>query len=161
MSADLLALVHREADLLDRWQLDEWRDLFAPDGVYWLPIDEHSDPRRVASIIHDDIHGLAIRVEQLMRQNRVSQSPRSETIHFITNIIVESQGDASAVVRYNLLVNELRTGDWRQNGLGQNRQHPGRVRLELSRVDGQWKIREKRLVLLARNRPVEGLSLIL
>lgn len=161
MSADLLTLVHHEAHLLDTWQLDEWRELFAPDGTYWLPIDENSDPRRVASIIHDDIHGLAIRVEQLMRQSRISQSPRSETVHFITNFVVAQQSEDSAVVRYNLLVNELRTGDWRQHGLGQIRQHPGRVRLELSRVDGQWKIREKRLVLLARSRPIEGLSLIL
>lgn len=161
MSADLIALVHHEAHLLDTWQLDEWRELFAPDGIYWLPIDENSDPRRVASIVYDDIHGLAIRVEQLMRQNRISQSPRSETIHFITNVTIESESADTAVVRYNLLITELRTGDWRQNGLGEIRQHPGRVRLETSRVDGQWKIREKRLVLLARNRPVEGLALIL
>jgi 3-phenylpropionate/cinnamic acid dioxygenase small subunit len=161
MSAELLALVHREAHLLDAWELDEWLALFAPDGIYWLPMEEGSDPKRVASIIHDDIHGLAIRVEQLMRQNRISQQPRSETIHFVTNCEVEAESPETAVVRYNLLITELRTGDWRQNGLGEMRQHPGRVRLEAVRVNGDWKIREKRLILLARQQPLEGLSYIL
>jgi len=161
MSAELLALVHREARLLDDWKLDDWLALFAPDGVYWLPIEEGSDPVRVASIIYDDVQLMAIRVEQLMRQNRISQTPRSETIHFITNVEVESEDGDTAVVRYNLLISELRSGDWRQNGLGQIRQHPGRVRLEAVRSDGEWKIREKRLLLLARQQPLEGLSYLL
>jgi len=158
---DLQAFVHHEARLIDDWHLDEWLKLFAPDGVYWLPIEEDSDPTRVASIAYDDIHGLAIRVEQLMRQNRISQQPRSEILHFITNFTVDEAAQASAVLSYNLLITELRSGDWRQKGLGDVRTHPGRVRMELIRMGEDWKIREKRLVLLARQQPVEGLSYIL
>lgn len=160
MADALLALVHREARLLDSWQLDDWLALFHPDGRYWLPIEEGSDPRTTSSVIYDDVHGLAIRVEQLMRQNRISQQPRSETIHFITNVEAQDGGDR-ATVHYNLLLTELRSGDWRQQGLGQIRQHPGRVKLELRRVDGEWKILEKCLVLLERSQPIEGLSYLL
>lgn len=161
MQDELRAFAYREADLIDGWQLDEWLALFASDGIYWLPIDEDSDPTKVASILHDDIHGMAIRVEQLMRQDRISQQPRSEIIHFITNVIVEGAEADRAVVRYNLLLAELRSGDWRQRGLGEIRQHPGRVRLQLIRHNGVWKIREKRVVLLERRQPLEGLSYLL
>lgn len=161
MAEQLLALAYREAQLLDDWLLDEWLALFSADGIYWLPIEDESDPTKVASILYEDIHGMAIRVEQLLRQNRISQQPRSETIHFITNPLFEELEQDRAVLRYNLLLNELRSGDWRQRGLGDIRQHPGRVRLEFTRVDETWKIREKRLVLLARAQPVEGLSYLL
>lgn len=161
MSDDILALVHLEARLLDSWRLDEWLALFHPTGTYWLPIDEDSDPRVASSIAHEDFQGLAIRVEQLMRQRRISQEPRTETIHFISNIDVTQAGAAAAVVHYNLLITELRSGDWRQRGLGQTRLYPGRCRLTLLREAGAWLITEKQLVLLGRRQPVEGLSYLL
>ena len=158
MACELTAFAYHEARLLDEWRLDDWAALFAEDGVYWLPMDEDSDPTQVPSILFDDLQGIKIRVEQLMRQNRISQQPRCETLHLIGNLEVEEGSGNTAVVRYNVVVHELRTGDWRQYGLGDIHQHPGRVTLKLAREGDSWKIREKKLVLLARHRPLEAMS---
>jgi benzoate/toluate 1,2-dioxygenase subunit beta len=155
------AFVHREAQLLDDWQLDDWLALFDEDGVYWLPIDETSDPRSVSSIVHEDKVGLALRVEQLMRQDRISQDPRSETIHQITNVMVTAQEAREVRLCYNLLVLELRSGDWRQYGLGDIRLYPGRCEMRLRRNGDQLSLLEKRLNLLQRRLPVESLSFLL
>ncbi|MDB5453275.1 MAG: 3-phenylpropionate/cinnamic acid dioxygenase subunit beta [Caulobacteraceae bacterium] len=160
MRATIEAFVNRECALLDTWELDAWRDLFHEDGVYWLPMDEASDPRFTSSIIYDDLQGLSIRVEQLMRQNRISQKPRSETIHFVTNLAVEETA-GGVVATYNQQVEELRSGDWLQQGLGEFRRYPGRCRLTLVRDGDGWKIMEKKLILLGRKQPIEGLSFLL
>lgn len=157
---EIEAFVHRECRLLDSWELDAWRDLFHVDGVYWLPMEEESDPRVTSSIIYDDLQGLSIRVEQLMRQSRISQKPRSDLIHFVTNLEVEEAGDR-VIARYNQQVEELRSGDWLQQGLGEFRRYPGRCRLTLVRDGDGWKILEKKLTLLGRRQPVEGLSFLI
>lgn len=161
MPEDILAFINLESRLLDSWALDEWLALFHEDGRYWLPIEEDSDPTTTASLIHDDLQGLSIRVEQLMRQDRISQRPRSETVHFVTNLELVEHDRARATARYNQLVVELRGGDWLQQGLGRPRLYPGKCRLSLVRETGAWKIAEKRLLLLGRRQPLEGLSFLL
>lgn len=157
----ITAFVYREAHLLDNWQLDDWLRLFDDEGVYWLPIEEAGDPRSVSSIIHEDKVGLSLRVEQLMRQNRVSQSPRSETIHQVTNLQVTAEEPGEVRLSYNLLVLELRSGDWRQRGLGNIRMYPGRCQMHLKRDGEELRLLEKRLDLLHRRLPVESLSFLL
>ncbi len=34
--------IHREAQLLDDWDLEAWLDLFTDDCIYWIP-SEHGD----------------------------------------------------------------------------------------------------------------------
>lgn len=159
----IIASIYREARLLDDWQLDEWLELFADDGIYWIPVDPDSNPREVPSIIYDDKVGLEIRVEQLLRQNRLSQTPRSETLRAISNVEILDRSDTAAHARYVLVLFEVRTGDWRHRGLGQLNQHVGTCFVDFRRdgPDGGWKITRKKLVLLQREQPFEGLSYIL
>lgn len=155
--------IYKEARLLDDWLLDDWVDLFEEDAIYWVPLDPDSNPREVPSIFYDDKVGMQIRVEQLLRQNRLSQTPRSETIRAISNIEILEHSDTTARARYVMVLYETRTGDWRQFGLGQLNQHVGTCFLDFcrSRSSNSWKIKCKKLVLLQREQPFAGLSFIL
>jgi len=161
VEAKINSVLLREAQLLDDWQLDEWLTLYADNAVYWLPMDENADPRTTPSIIHENKQILEVRVEQLMRQNRHAQTPRSEMMRMITNIVVTPVDADSATARYNLLLVELRSGDWRQYGLGEKRLYGGRCDVRLQRVDDQWLIVHKKIILLDRHQPIDGLSFIL
>ncbi len=160
LEQDVIKFIYQEARLLDDWQLDDWLALFADDGTYWLPMDEDIDPRLKSSVVFETRASLVLRVEQLMRHDRPSQSPRSQSIRQVTNIEVTEQ-DGGVSARYNLFMLELRPGDWRQEGMGQKRIYAGRCRLQLAKTASGWRIKEKRVVLLDRYQPIEGLSFIL
>lgn len=161
MTHAIQALIQRECRLLDEGQLDDWLDLYAEDATYWLPIDETADPLQDSSVIYDDRTRLAMRVEQIMRQRRVSQTPGSQSMRMVSSLEVTESGPDLAEARFSLLVVELRSGDWRQSGLGETRLFPGHCTMVLQRVGDLWKIKSKTFVLLNRRQPIIGLSFIL
>jgi 3-phenylpropionate/cinnamic acid dioxygenase small subunit len=161
VESEISQLVYREARLLDEWKLEEWLTLFTEDGIYWLPIDENSDPRIQSSIIYDDKLRRTMRIDQLISGRGPSQTPRSEMVHIIGNLEIANGGPNEATARYNMLVTELRPGDWRQAGMGTETLYSARCTLALRREAGEWRMKEKRVVLLKRNQPVGNLSFIL
>jgi 3-phenylpropionate/cinnamic acid dioxygenase small subunit len=161
IETEITKLVMREARLLDEWQLDDWLELLAEDGIYWLPIDEKADPQTTSSIIHENRQILAMRVEQLMREDRHSQTPRSEIMRCVTNLDVTEEPDGMATARYNLLAIETRSGDWRQKGMGEKRLFAGRTLMRFRKESAGWRMVLKRVILLDRQQPIVGLSFIL
>ena len=161
VETEITRLVMREARLLDEWQLDDWLDLLAEDGIYWLPIDEKADPQTTSSIVHENRQILAMRVEQLMREDRHSQTPRSEIMRCVTNLDVTEEADGTATARYNLLAIETRSGDWRQKGMGEKRIFAGRALIRFRKESAGWRMVLKQVILLDRQQPIVGLSFIL
>ena len=54
-AADLADFVYREARLIDERRFEEWFDLFAEDGRYWLPMRrDQTDPLAEQSITYED-----------------------------------------------------------------------------------------------------------
>ncbi len=157
----LQALVMREARLLDEGKLDDWLALYADDATYWLPIDENADPLKDSSIIYDNRLRLEMRVEQIMRQQRVAQNPASGTLHMVSNLEIREDAADRATATFALLVVEVRSGDWRQTGLGDTRLYPGRCTMTFARTGDDWRISAKTLVLLNRHQPLIGLSFLL
>lgn len=155
------SVILRECRLLDQGRLDEWLRLYTQDATYWLPIDENTDPEQDSSVIYDNRLRLEMRVEQFVRQKRVSQSPSSQSMHMVSNLEVTEQGPDQAEAHFAMLVLEVRSGDWRQQGLGETRMFPGHCTLQLRRVEGEWLIASKKLVLLNRKQPIIGLSFML
>lgn len=154
-------LILREARLLDDMLLDDWLALYTDDADYWVPIDENADPLKESSIIYDNRLRLAMRVEQIMRQNRVAQTPGSNTLRMVSNIDIQDVDADTATARYALLLTEVRSGDWRQQGLGEMRLFPAHCTLVAKQVEGAWKIQHKTITLLNRKQPIVGLSFIL
>lgn len=153
-------LLYEEADLLDERRLEEWLSLFTEDGYYWIPMDEGADPESEPSILYDDAETRAQRVYQLLHQPHYSQLPPSSTAHMVSNVRVEPEGESKSwIVRCNLIVYEIRPGDWRQGGLGEQRSLGGRCEYRL-RHEGRWRIVLKKVVLLQRHSPLENLTFL-
>jgi 3-phenylpropionate/cinnamic acid dioxygenase small subunit len=149
-----------EARLLDQRRYEEWLELFTEDGYYWLPMDEGADPETEASILYDDSTTRAQRVYQLVHEPHWSQLPPSRTMHAISNVQVYGAGETEATVHCNLIVCELRPGDQRQLGLGQQRFFAGHCEYSLRHENG-WRMAVKKVVLLSRDVPLENLTFII
>ena len=53
--ADVCAFLYREADYLDKADLDGWFELYTEDATYWMPVSpEQTDPLSHISLFYDD-----------------------------------------------------------------------------------------------------------
>jgi 3-phenylpropionate/cinnamic acid dioxygenase small subunit len=155
--------VYREAQLLDAGKLEEWHNLFTPDGVYWIPMDEDVNPLLEPSVLYDDQERLKARIYQVLYTPHWAQRPASMTAHFNTNVLVdEVPGSDEVLVTCSLLCHELRGGDHRQLGLGIERALAGRCEYRLRWVDGEgWRMVMKKVILISRFLPFRNLSFII
>lgn len=143
-------LLFHEARLLDDRRLEEWLALFTDDGLYWIPIDEAAPIAANASLIYDDANRRAERVDHYLHNAFPSQSPRSRTVHAISNVIVEPHAEGAAV-RSTQVVYEMRTGDFTQVGLGEVQAVPAIVEHLLREVGGSFRIVQKKILLINRD----------
>jgi 3-phenylpropionate/cinnamic acid dioxygenase small subunit len=150
-----------EAEMLDELRLEEWLRLFTPDGLYWIPIDETISTNETVSIVRDDSLRREERVFHLLKTRFPAQSPRSRTLHSISSVRVRPKGDGQVAVVSNQTIHEVRTGDYRQSGLGEMHTIVARMEhmLQLS-ADGP-KIVEKKVLLLDRDMPLGNLTFLI
>jgi len=145
------ALLYREARLLDEWRLEEWLTLYTPDALYWVPIDDRKPVDRNTAIILDTATRREERVHHLLHNRFASQSPRSRTVHAITNVEIEPAPDDGFLVHSTQVVYEVRTGDFRQNGLGEVRSLVARVEHRIEPAGGGLLIAGKKILLIDRD----------
>ena len=159
-AADFL---YDEAQLLDERRFEAWLDLFTEDGIYWLPIDETLGPKQHLTLIHDDTLRRKERVFRLLHTRPPSQDPVSRTQHFVSNVRVEDGPGDQAIVRSAQLICEIRrgVGDDRQLGLSGQQNLAARCEHHLLQVDGAWRIKLKKMILLGRDLPIPNLAFIL
>jgi 3-phenylpropionate/cinnamic acid dioxygenase small subunit len=159
--ASVERFLYREARLLDDGRLEEWLTLFAPDGVYWMPLGGSTDPSREPSIMFDTASDRAQRVHQLLHTPHYAQIPPSRTVHQVTNVEVDGKADGTARVNAVIVVHELRPGDPGQVGLARPRAIAGRARYTLVRDGGGgWSISEKVVTLLGHDAPFWNFTFI-
>ena len=131
----------REARLLDAGQFEAWLDLYAPQGIYWMPSQAgQTDPLGVASIIYEDHAILAIRVQRLLEARALVLTPMPRTTHLVSNIeVLESEADDFTV--------ETTFACVEYQGERQ-RIYSGRQTYHLARQNGSFRIKLKRVALL-------------
>ncbi len=103
-----------EADLLERWRLDDWHGLFLSDGRYEIPAldDPTGDPRTSQFFVADDAELLAARITRLKSRNAHAENPPSRTHRLIGNVTVGEGPDADSVsVNATFIVHRLRDGE--------------------------------------------------
>lgn len=155
--------LYHEVRLIDEDRLEDWLTLFTADGIYWIPSDEAANPDYETSIIHDDKLQLEKRIYQL-RNKHLAQDPRSRTVHFVTNVQLDPDGDANRVtIHCNQLIHEMRPGDHQllQSGLGKQRSFAARCIYILRKDQDHWRIAKKMVLLINRDLPLENISFIL
>jgi 3-phenylpropionate/cinnamic acid dioxygenase small subunit len=87
---ELVKFVVREARLLDEKRFDEWYELFADDGYYWVPaLPGQTDPHLQNSLAYEDRFLLKLRVERLKSPQAFSQQPESRCHHVLQATEVE------------------------------------------------------------------------
>jgi len=109
--AALEEFIVRQAELLDERAWDEWIDLFADDGIYWMPLKrEQTDPENYPSIFYEDKALMAARVGRLRDPNAWGQQPPTRTVHLIGNLRLDGapRRGGEIVVRSNFTVAEFR-----------------------------------------------------
>ena len=134
MSAEVEAFVLREARLLDERRYSDWLELFAQDGVYWIPTRAaQASPHEALSIVYEPKSLLALRVGRLERTDLHVQTPPSRTVHHVSGIEVSGLEARSA-----LIVAEWRAGEARwfaARVTHQLRREANGLRIALKRVD--------------------------
>ena len=136
---DLVKFVVREARLLDEKRFDEWYELFADDGHYWVPaVHGQKDPHLENSLAYEDRFLLKLRIERLKSPLAFSQQPPSRCHHLLQAPEIENSKKDEFLIRTNFIYTETR-GDESQRYaatawhtlVSQN----GSLKIKLKRVD--------------------------
>lgn len=143
-------LLYHEARLLDERRLQEWLGLFTADALYWVPTDDEAPPGANASLIYDDAKRREERVDHYLNNVFPAQTPRSRTIHAISNVLIDAAGE-EVVARSTQVIYEMRLGDFTQVGLGEVQTLPALAEHRLRRVDGVLRIAGKKVLLINRD----------
>ncbi|HZR02241.1 MAG TPA: aromatic-ring-hydroxylating dioxygenase subunit beta [Burkholderiales bacterium] len=131
--------LYLQAELLDEKRWQEYIDLFADDGIYWMPArpeDVHWEG--VPSIFAEDKDLMTVRRKRLLHPDAWSQKPLWMTNHVVSNVIVEQAQDEEVVVRSRFHMMELRRDTVRHfAGAYRHRLRKNRnaFRITLQRVD--------------------------
>lgn len=139
--ADLVRFVTDEARLIDTKRYEEWYELFAEDGAYWVPLTPgQPDPIDHTSLAYEDKFLLKLRIERFKTPNAHAQHPASRCLHVLQRPEVESYDPAANryVTRTPFLYTETR-GDEQQIYAATAFHHlaveEGALRIKLKRVD--------------------------
>jgi 3-phenylpropionate/cinnamic acid dioxygenase small subunit len=128
-----------QAELLDTKCWQGYIDLFAEEGVYWMPArPEQTEWLDSPSIFAEDRELMSVRKGRITHPNAWSQAPLWETNHVLGNVVVEDVADTRIRVRSRFQVLELRrdvlrsfAGVYRHTLL----QRGEEFKIELQRVD--------------------------
>lgn len=139
----ITAFVHREIELLDQRQFEEWAALFAEDGAYWAPIGQNqANPHDHVSLFYDDVRTMKVRIARLRHPRIHVQTPPSRTVHLVSNFR-NFEGDGKTTLRFrcNFIMLEFRMPKGQQV-------YGGTYDYDLRQVGDDWKIQQKKAMLV-------------
>lgn len=137
---DVSRFLYHEADLLDCGDFSGWLELFADDGIYWLPSSaDQIDMKNQVSIVCEDKAILKMRVDRLNNPQAQTTLPQLGTVHFVTNLYLDEQAEGEVLrVRSNVALSDsteqrelLLTG----RAVHELVPHADSYRIQLKRVD--------------------------
>ena len=147
--------LYREAELLDERRYEEWLDLFTSDVHYWMPMRRNvprDEPEREFTRPGTDVNWfdegkdtLTRRVRQILTGVHWAEEPPSRTCHVVANVQVlhatpDGPSPTEIGVKSRFLVYRNRVETETDLLVGKREDL-------LRRVDGQWKIARRKIVL--------------
>ncbi len=139
---EIATFLYDEADLLDKWRLPEWLQLFTDDAEYEVPamdLPADASPDHSLFYVADDRTRLGERVKRLMKRTAHVEFPHSKTRHIMQNIRFTLKGEEDLDVE--AVFTTYRTKD------GITDLYVGTSFYQIKFADGSFKIRRKRCVL--------------
>lgn len=150
----LIDFVYREARLIDEKRFDAWYELFAEDGLYWVPlVHGQEDGLNHASLMYEDRLLLKLRIERLKQPRAYSQQPESRCQHVLQRPEIETSDATGYRLRTPFFYAEAR-GD-------EQLVLTGVVRHHLVDDNGTLLLREKRIDLLNCDAALPSVQLFL
>ncbi len=147
------AFLFLEARLMDENRYSDWLQLFADECEYWIPSNaEDIDPDKHVSIMYCDRPMLNNHVERLVQGKAFAQSPQSRMRRIVGNVEIE-EGAGFWRVENNFIVIEVRNHIQRLHG--------GRSRYELIEVDGEFRIKAKKVLLVGIDEHQESVTFLI
>jgi len=133
-------LLYLQAEILDGKHWQAFIDLFAGDGVYWMPVTpDQTEWESSPSIFAEDKLMMEIRKGRVSHPNAWSQAPMWETNHVVSHVAIESMSGGTIQVRSRFHLMELRRDDLRHFGGTYRhtlvRDATGALKVKLQRVD--------------------------
>lgn len=140
--AEVEDFLYREAALLDEWRLEEWLGLLTEDATYQVPPNDtpQGNPSDTLFILSDDIVRIRERVKRLLSPNCHAEHPHSRTRRFIGNVRVLNVDGDLITVAANFVC-------YRYRRFERVREFVGSYRYVLKRVDGDFRIKERRATI--------------
>lgn len=146
MIGDVVALIEREAALLDDRRYPEWLTLFTDDCLYWAPVSpDMASPREGPSHFRDDRQIMMVRTHRLANPRAFGAEPSPRTLHVISSILIENESDTEILASSSQIMVEYRN---RRRFEEDQRVFGSRVRHRLRRTGDGLKIAEKRIDLI-------------
>ncbi len=143
----------RECELLDGGDLLAWLDLFAPDGIYWVPLTERQDnPQDFVSIIYENVALLRMRIGRSQHPNAHGMAEPIRTSRMIANLIFDEP--ASDRIRVSA---RFTLAEWRRD---HSRHFSGKYTYLLD-LAGPIRIVSKRVDIINSQDPLESIQIIL
>jgi len=154
--------LYREARLLDSRLFDRWLELFTDDVRYWMPVRSIRYPKSSKAISLQDAalyeedglakegelaimdetkESLGRRIARLATGMAWAEDPPSLTRHIVSNIEVEEGDTAGELVVYSNYV------VYRSRAATEQDFYVGGREDTLRKVDGQWKIARRKIIL--------------
>ena len=141
-------LLYYQAELLDTKNWQAYIDLFADDGVYWMPArPQQTEWLDSPSILAEDKQLMRVRMGRITHPNAWSQAPLWATNHVVGSVVIEERSEDQIHVRSRFQVLELRRD--------QLRHFAGVYRHTLVRYDDDFKIKLQRVDLLNAQAPFD------
>lgn len=145
---DIAQFLYHQSELLDQQRWQDYIDLFADDGVYWMPVTpEQIDWQGQPSIFAEDKSMMRVRMGRVTHPTAWSQVPLWRTNHVVGNVVVESATASTWTVRSRFHMMELRRDTVRHFG--------GTYRHTLVDQDGEFKIRLQRVDMFNAQAPYD------
>jgi benzoate/toluate 1,2-dioxygenase beta subunit len=106
--------LYRQAELLDTKKWQDWIDLFAPDGIYWMPPDaSYKTWDGQPAIFAEDKNLMEVRMRRVLHPDAWSQRPLWETNHVVSNVSIQKVKGSNLEVKSRFHMMELRRDDVR------------------------------------------------
>ncbi len=159
LTHEVTEFLYAEAELLDERHFDEWLDLFTEDAQYWMPMRqnvqfgeqhrENSSNTQGISWFDEGKVTLKSRVDQIKTGQHWAEEPLSRVCHMVSNVQIIDETPPEITVKSRMLVYRNRLQDETDFFVGKRQD-------VLRKVDGQWKIAKRKIildqnVLLAKN----------
>ena len=143
-------LLYAELELLDEWRLDEWLELLAEDVVYWMPLRRNvkfGERERELTREQQDVAWfdegkatLTARVKQIQTGIHWAEEPLSRVCHLVSNVQILSATPTEVVAKCRFLIYRNRVETETDFFVGKRED-------TLRKVDGQWKLARRKILL--------------